>query len=55
MAAKAKPVAPLPVAEDLSLLSWACDEYQGMQPRTRVQLAFGIIMMTALGTVRREA
>jgi hypothetical protein len=49
-AAKSKPIAPLPVAEDLNLFSWACDEYQGMHPRMRVQLSFGIILMSALGT-----
>jgi integrase len=49
-AAKPKPVAPLPVAEDLNQFSWACDEYQDMHPRMRVQVSFAIVLMSALGT-----
>jgi hypothetical protein len=46
--ARCKPVAPLPVAEDLVHFLWACDEYQ-MHPRARLQLAFSIILMTLQG------
>jgi hypothetical protein len=49
-AAKTKPVAPLPVAEDLIQFLWTCDEYQGMHPRVRLQLSFAILLMCSLGT-----
>ncbi|KAF1935516.1 hypothetical protein EJ02DRAFT_439182 [Clathrospora elynae] len=49
-AARPKPVAPLPVAEDLIYFLWACDEYQDMHPRARLQLSFSILLMCSLGT-----
>jgi hypothetical protein len=49
-AAKTKPIAPLPVAEDLIIFLWARDEYQDMHPRMRLQLSFAIVLMSALGT-----
>jgi hypothetical protein len=49
-AARSKPVASLPVAEDLILFLWACDEYQELHPRARLQLPFAILLMFSLGT-----
>ena len=49
-AARSKPVASLPVAEDLILFLWACDEYQELHPRARLQLPFAILLMCSLGT-----
>ncbi|KAF1941090.1 hypothetical protein EJ02DRAFT_378356, partial [Clathrospora elynae] len=49
-AARPKPVAPLPVAEDLIYFLWACDKYQDMHPRARLQLSFSILLMCSLGT-----
>jgi hypothetical protein len=49
-AARPKPVAPLPVAEDLIHFLWACDEYQELHPRARLQLPFSILLMCSLGT-----
>ncbi|KAH6864996.1 hypothetical protein BKA58DRAFT_438891 [Alternaria rosae] len=49
-----KPVAPLPVAEDLIRFMWACDEYQFTHPRARLQLAFSVVLMTLLGSRPRE-
>ncbi|KAE8868636.1 hypothetical protein PTNB29_02547 [Pyrenophora teres f. teres] len=45
-----KPIAPLPVAEDLIQFMWMCDEYQNPHPRARVQLAFSVVLMTLLGS-----
>jgi hypothetical protein len=45
-----KPVAPLPVAEDLIRFMWVCDEYQFTHPRARLQLAFSVVLMTLLGS-----
>jgi hypothetical protein len=49
-AAKSRPVAPLPVAEDLIQFLWACNEYQGVHSRVRIQPAFSILLMSSLGT-----
>ena len=49
-AVRSKPVASLPVAEDLLLILWACDEYQEMHARARLQLPFAILLMCSLGT-----
>jgi hypothetical protein len=48
--ANAKPIAPLPVAEDLIRFLWVCDEYQFAHPRARLQLAFSIALMSFLGS-----
>ncbi|PZD37947.1 DUF3435 domain containing protein [Pyrenophora tritici-repentis] len=45
-----KPIAPLPVAEDLIQFMWMCDEYQHPHPRARLQLAFSVVLMTLLGS-----
>jgi hypothetical protein len=45
-----KPVAPLPVAEDLIWFMWACDKYQFPHPCARLQLAFSVVLMTLLGS-----
>lgn len=52
--AYSKPVAPLPVAEDLMQFMWACDEYQCAHPRARLQLAFSVVLMTLLGSCPGE-
>jgi hypothetical protein len=46
--AHAKPIAPLPVMEDLLHFLWACDESQMSHPRVRLQLAFSKVLMSLL-------
>jgi hypothetical protein len=45
-----KPLALLPVAEDLIQFMWTCDKYQFAHPRARLQLAFSVVLMTLLGS-----
>jgi hypothetical protein len=47
--AHAKPIAPLPVVEDLVCFLWACAEYQMQHSRARLQPAFSILLMILLG------
>ncbi|KAF1938833.1 hypothetical protein EJ02DRAFT_498470 [Clathrospora elynae] len=53
-AARPKPVAPLPVAEDLIHFLWACDEYQEWHPQARLQMPFSILLMCSVGTCPGE-